>query len=190
MRRGDFARIAGVSAAMVTKWGREGWLVEGLDGVDAAATLDRLAGSFDEPRRLAAIARLQRAASPDASLAPPAPDTAITARAQREAIDARLRRLDLEERAGRLIERQAVDDLLADACRSLAASFDQGHKRLADSILALPPDAANRKALIAATIRDHVNETLTAFATNCAAIAAQATETVTLPESAMHELDG
>jgi hypothetical protein len=189
MRKGDFARLAEVSAAMVTKWATQGLLVEGLDGVDAAATLDALAGSFYEPRRLQAIARLEAlnagiAAAPAAK----APDATVTARAQREAIDAQMRRLDLEQRAASLIERQAVEDLLADACRSLSATFDQTRTPFIGRLMQIPADAPNRKALITAEIRDYVAAALAAFTADCARLGAEASDTVTLPEADMENV--
>jgi hypothetical protein len=192
MRKGDFAKLAGVSPAMVTKWAASGLLREGMDGVDAAATLDALAGSFDEPRRLQAIARLQDlAAGIVAAPATKAPDTAITAitaRAQKEAIDAQMRRLDLEQRAASLVERQAVEDLLADACRRLSATFDQTRADMIGKMMAIPADAPNRKALLIAESRDRDAAALAAFTADCARIGAEASDTVTLPETDMEHV--
>lgn len=189
MQRGAFAKMAGVSAAMVTKWGKQGLLVEGLDGVDASATLEALAGSFDEPRRLQAIARLDALNTGQATeIAPKAPDTAVTARAQKEAIDAQMRRLDLEQRAASLIERTAVEDLLADACRRLAATFDQTRTPCVGKLMHIPADAPNRKALITAEIRDYVAAALAAFTADCARIGAEASDTVILPETDMEHV--
>jgi hypothetical protein len=190
MRKGDFARLAEVSAAMVTKWATQGLLVEGLDGVDAAATLDALAGSFDEPRRLQAIARLEAlTAGIAAAPAAKSPDATVTARAQKEAIDAQMRRLDLEQRAGSLVERQAVVDLLADACRRHIATFDQTRADMIAKMLAIPGDAPNRKALLFAESRERDNAALAAFAAECARIADEASDTVTLPETDMENVD-
>lgn len=174
---------------MVTKWAKQELLIEGIDGVDAAATLEGLAGSFDEPRRLQAIARLQALTANTATPAQPkVPDAAVTARAQREAIAAQMGRLDLEQRAASLIERQAVEDLLADACRRLCAVFDQTRAAATGRILLIPADAPNRKALIMAEMRDREAAALAAFTEDCARIGAEASATVTLPETDMEHV--
>lgn len=68
MKKADFARLCGVSGAMVSKYLRLGLIVECEGGVDAAESLRRLEGRLDEDKRVAAIVALA-----DGRKSPPRP---------------------------------------------------------------------------------------------------------------------
>jgi transcriptional regulator with XRE-family HTH domain len=117
MSQSKFADFVGVSKQMVSKYKADGRLAMQGDLVDAARSLEKLEGTFDETKRRAAIARLQSQPAPSSSpAAAPVNDDAPTLswKAERERADAMIRKLDLEERMGQLVDARMVRLAIAD----------------------------------------------------------------------------
>lgn len=172
MKRVDFASLAGVSPAMVTKYGDLGLLVtsEGKN-LDARATLEALAGTLDEEKRQAALEKLDaadRIAANDAAPTPQSPEASPartkTAKVEIEELKRDTLQLELSRKAGELVPIEDVERTILDAIAGLQGAFDQEARSMAAQMtidLGLSPD---KEAILARRLRTLCNRARQRFA--------------------------
>lgn len=165
----DFARLAGVSKQMVSKYKRDGRLeiVGGL--VDAAASLARLEGVLDEEKRRAALKKLTAAPAPIVQPAPAKDDleariAALTAKVadrtdkqRRERVEADKAELEFLTLTGRLIDAAEVRKAIEDAVSTFWSEIQRRERDDSDQLASrLRLDAAQSRTLRAELHkRDH-----------------------------------
>lgn len=166
--KSEFARLRGVSPAMVTKWIKAGRLVLTADGrrVNAAASLQRIAAGADPSRGGVGghgpIGEAFPPASVDVGPAPRQRATFNEVRTAREAYNVKQAELDYRERLGELVERDRYDRAIIDGVAPIMAALDTLSARLGPA-LAAESDARKVQNMIdaeVAAIRREMADTL------------------------------
>lgn len=179
MKRVDFAELAGITPAMVTKYADQHLLVfTDAKNLDARASLEALAGRLDETKRQAALEKLaaaERIAANDTHTPPPPPDTqrptTKTAKVEIEELKRDTLRLELATKAGELIPIGDVERTILDAIAGLQSAFDQESRAMAAQLtidLGLSPD---REAMLSRRLRTLCNKARQRFAADMLALA-------------------
>lgn len=183
VKRVEFAALAQISPAMVTKYAEQGLLVFVDDRqkiLDARASLEALAGRLDEEKRRAALEKVDaaaRIAANDSSpaAAPPAP-LARSAKQELDELKRDAQALDLARRAGELIPIADVEAAIVDAVTGLQAAFDAEAREMAQQLtidLNLSPD---RTAMLQRRLRTLCNRARNRFAGEMNRLAGAETE--------------
>lgn len=172
MKRVEFARLAEISPAMVTKYADQGLLVfVDEKNLDARASLEALAGTLNEDKRQAALEKLakldaaaQLRAVNDANGAPAiasapgaAKSAAKTTKIEIEELKRDSLALELARKAGDLAPIEDVERVILDAMAGLQAAFDQESRAMAAQMtidLGLSPD---KEAILARRLRTLCN---------------------------------
>lgn len=188
MKRIEFAELADISPAMVTKYSDQGLIVFSADNsVDATATLALLEGRLDETKRLAALKKLGLAAQ----FAPASPELPAalqgqprrTAKIEMDEIKRDLMQLELARRAGELIPIADVERAVFDAIADFRAAFDIEARGMADQLtvdLSLSPE---RSAMLFRRLRTLNNKAQTRFSTRMLALAGAEEPEASAPET-------
>lgn len=166
--KSEFARLRGVSPAMVSKWISLGMLVLTPDGkrVVAAESLARIAARSDPTRggRGGHTQAPSQPASPSRGGRPPGSGGISFAdvRTEREGYAARQAELDYLERIGSLVERKAFERAIVDALAPMLQALESLSARIGPAVAA-EADVRKVENLIdgeIATIRREIAETL------------------------------
>lgn len=170
LTRKQFAEHLGVRPSYITKLGKAGRLVFTEDGrhVVVEATKRLMEESRDPNRqdvtdRHRAKRNGESAPTPDVHV-PGQPLTHSQAKASKEFYLAENARLDYEERCGRLLERDAVRLVIADAAATLRAYLESLPAQLA------PHLAGSDEERIQALLAEHVEVALTEMTQKLASI--------------------
>jgi len=149
MTRAEYARYRGVNQGQITKYGRQGLLVEGPDGrIDVAATDARLDAVLNPVHGGDRRAEQSVEAAHDG----PGRIAYLEAKAEETRLKALARRLELEERAGRLVRADEVEAEAFARARQAQEAILALPDRLA-SQLAAETDEARVYALLEAEVR-------------------------------------
>ncbi|MFN3464732.1 MAG: hypothetical protein ACK4X1_11725 [Terricaulis sp.] len=172
MKRVEFAELAGITPAMVTKYDDQGLIAfSSPKVVDARATLQLLAGRLDEDKRQAALEKLDaldRIAANDTS-APEAPPLAARTGAKnaKTEID-ELKRdkllVELAEKSGDLIPIATVERVILDAIAEMQAAFDQETHATAAQLTIDLGLSTERTAMLTRRMRTLANKARQRFA--------------------------
>jgi hypothetical protein len=181
VKRVEFAELAGITPAMVTKYQDQGLILFSEPKVvDAHATLAALAGHLDEDKRQAALEKLDTATriAANDTHAPtpvprPAPGSGKTAKVEIEELKRDTLQLELARKAGELVPIDDVERVILDAMAGLQAAFDLEARAMAGQLtidLGLSPD---REAMLARRIRTLCNKARGRFATEMMKLAGE-----------------
>ena len=152
MNGAEFAKLTGISEAMVSKYrSRDLIASDGEGGVDAFSSLQLLAGHLDEDKRLQALRVLTGAAenSPVAaanqnSFSPPP-----SARSLHEEVKLDMARIELAQKAGALIDVEPVEAASWAAISAMKEAFDAARRTYAEDMraeLGLPAEVTAKIA--------------------------------------------
>lgn len=157
MKKAEFARLCGVSGAMISKYARLGLIAEKDGGVDAGESLRRLEGRLNEEKRVAAIVALADGKPSTrgmvfASKEPPPPafvkshDAVVSLaefaaarqsdKARRERIEADRAEIELAQLTGRLVDAGAVAREVENAVSVFWSELTRREREEADEIAA------------------------------------------------------
>lgn len=172
--KSDFARLRGVTPAMVTKWIKQGRVVLTEDGkrVVAAPSLARIEQQRDPSRggvggrpagsaSYALPAELE-AGGGGAPAGGRGPASYAQVRTAREAYGVKQAELDYRERVGELIERKAYDRALADGLAPIVAGLETLSARIGPELAAEtdPRKVQNLLDAAVAALRRDIADTL------------------------------
>lgn len=185
MKRSAFAELCGVSKQMISKYAGAGLVVEEGGDVDAAASLERLAGRLDEDKRLAAIAALQQIAPQAvvATTAQPKGPAAPSAKVQKDEIEVQLKRLQYGREAGELVNADEVGHAARHAVASMREAFGNRRREIAETIclqFGLTPEKASPLGRL---LSREFEATLGVFGEEMAILAAAASPGLATPQS-------
>lgn len=142
----EFARLIGVSRAMVSRYRADGRLVIVGEKVDELASLQRLRGTLNEDKRLSALARIGGDPTPPGPISPRVPISGATFetdplagndRARRERIIADLKQIELDERLGRLVSAEEVRKAIEGVVSTFWSELQRRQRDDADTISAV-----------------------------------------------------
>ncbi len=160
MKRIDFARLADISPAMVTKYADAGYVVfRSADELDPLATLAALEGHLDEAKRQAALAALA-----GLSETPAAPVAPRSAKADLDAIKRDLAVIDLARKTGELIRVDEAARTAAAAVVAMRAAFDLELAATADRLVVELGLSTDRAGALRRTLKASFSRALTTFA--------------------------
>lgn len=172
MKRVEFAELAGITPAMVTKYDDQGLIVfSSPKVVDARATLQQLAGRLDEDKRQAALEKLDaldRIAANDA--APPESPTltprtgAKNAKTEIDELKRDKLLVELAEKSGDLIPMASVERVILDAIAEMQAAFDQETHATAAQLTIDLGLSTERTAMLTRRMRTLANKARQRFA--------------------------
>lgn len=164
MKRVEFAALADISPAMVTKYDDAGLIVftdATRTHVDPAATLAALAGRLDADKHAAALSKLGAPAAP-------APRNA---KLELDELKRDAHALDLAKRAGDLIPIRDVETAIHDAITELQAAFDIESRAMADQLAIDLGLSVDRAATLQRRLRTLCNRARTRFAASMSDLA-------------------
>jgi DNA-binding transcriptional MerR regulator len=174
MKRIEFAKLAEISPAMVTKYDSQGLIVfAGDDDVDALATLEALAGRLDETKRAAALGRLGASARVEAQR-----EAVPRVRSAKQELDELKRdtlQLELARKAGELVPVEVVERVVLDAIAALQSASDLEAGDTANQLtidLGLSPD---RTAVLKRRLRTFTTRVRARFAGEMLKLASEET---------------
>lgn len=171
MKKSEFARLCGVSGAMISKYARLGLIAEKDGGVDAGESLRRLEGRLNEEKRVAAIVALADGKPSTRGMVfvskEPPPPTSTPARAddavvslaefaaarqsdkaRRERIEADRAEIELAQLTGKLVDAGAVAREVENAVSLFWGEVTRRERDEADTIAgALGLDALRARQL-------------------------------------------
>lgn len=172
MKRVEFAELAGITPAMVTKYDDQGLIIFSAPKiVDARGTLQQLAGRLDEDKRQAALEKLDaldRIAANDTT-APEAPALAPrtgvkNAKTEIDELKRDKLLVELAEKSGDLIPIATVERVILDAIAEMQAAFDQETHATAAQLTIDLGLSTERTAMLTRRMRTLANKARQRFA--------------------------
>lgn len=199
MRQSEFARLLGISEAMVSKYKRDGLVTLRGREVDAEATLADLEGRVDDAKRKRALRRLAEMRSAGAAtIEPPATDDGaepedpgstslggtLSGKARLDAAKAELAEIELAETKGELIRVDETAGAVQDLIRGFFAEQDLNRRRESDTIAAELQLDAERTRKLRNLMTDRDRRVQRRFAERMARLAAEAEAAPSAPAQA------
>ncbi len=150
MNKAAFARLCGVSKAMISKYG-DRIVVDEAGQVDVVGSLANLEGRLDEASRQKALTVAR-----DAGIAPGVTPSSngyaapkISAKAQKDEIERDLKKLELGQKSGELVHIADVADVARQAVGAMRETFNNARRDIAKDLCVKFDLPADREAALA-----------------------------------------